>query len=164
MNSALFSRASDEWSTPRDLYASLDAEFGFTLDAAATTENTCSPTCLTRVENALLARWGLVPSHRAGPPVVWLNPPYSKVRLFMQKAAAEAARGCTVVCLVPSRTDTRWFHDYVWDVTTNAPRGARRSRRPHVEVRFLRGRLKFGDGTGSAPFPSMLVIFRPNRG
>ena len=67
-----------------------------------------------------------------------------------------AALGCTVVCLVPSRTDTRWFHDYVWDVTTNSPR-------PHVEVRFLRGRLKFGDGTGSAPFPSMLVIFRPHR-
>ena len=153
----LFSRASDEWTTPRDLYDALDAEFGFTLDAAATTENTCSRTFLTRAENALLSRWGLVPSHRAGSPVVWLNPPYSKVRLFIPKAAAEAASGCTVVCLVPSRTDTRWFHDYVWDVTTNAPR-------PHVEVRFFRGRLKFGDGTGSAPFPSLLIVFRPHAG
>ena len=155
-DAVLFSRASDEWTTPRDLYDALDAEFGFTLDAAATPENTCSPTCLTRAENALLSRWGLVPSHRAGPPVVWLNPPYSKVRLFIQKGQEEAVRGCTVVCLVPSRTDTRWFHDYVWDIATNSPR-------PHVEVRFLRGRLKFGDSTGSAPFPSMLVIFRPHR-
>ena len=155
MNNALFSRASDEWITPSDLYEALGAEFHFTLDAAATDENSMSRTFLTREQNSLLVRWGLVPCHRAGPPVVWLNPPYSKVRLFMQKAAAEAALGCTVVCLVPSRTDTRWFHDYVWDVTTNSPR-------PHVEVRFLRGRLKFSDGTGSAPFPSLLIVFRPS--
>ena len=151
----LFSRASDEWTTPPDLYDALGAEFKFTLDAAATDENSTSRTFLTLDQNSLMVRWGLVPCHRAGPPVVWLNPPYSKVRLFMQKAAAEAALGCTVVCLVPSRTDTRWFHDHVWDVTTHAPR-------PHVEIRFLCGRLKFGDGTGSAPFPSMLVIFRPH--
>ena len=82
----LFSRASDEWTTPRDLYDALDAEFGFTLDAAATTKNTCSPTCLTRAENALLSRWGLVPSHRAGPPVIWLNPPYSKAAVYPESA------------------------------------------------------------------------------
>jgi len=151
---ALFSRASDEWSTPLDLYASLDAEFHFTLDAAATAENARSPTFLTRDQDALLARWGLIPSHRTGRPVVWLNPPYSKIRLFMAKVAQEAARGCTVVCLLPSRTDTRWFHTYVWDAVSHRPQ-------PYVKVRFLRGRLKFGDGRGSAPFPSMLVIFRP---
>ena len=151
---SLFSRASDEWATPPDLYASLDAEFHFTLDAAATAENARSPTFLTRDQDALLARWGLIPSHRTGRPVVWLNPPYSKIRLFMAKVAQEAARGCTVVCLLPSRTDTRWFHTYVWDAVSHRPQ-------PYVKVRFLRGRLKFGDGRGSAPFPSMLVIFRP---
>jgi site-specific DNA-methyltransferase (adenine-specific) len=152
--SALFSRASDEWATPRDLYAALDAEFHFTLDAAATVENATSPTFLTRERNALLLRWSLMSSHRPGRPVIWLNPPYSKVRLFMAKATEEAARGCTVVCLVPSRTDTRWFHTHVWDAVSLRPQ-------PHVEIRFLRGRLKFGDGRGSAPFPSMIVIFRP---
>ena len=151
---ALFSRTSDEWSTPLDLYASLDAEFHFTLDAAATAENARSPTFLTRAENALLARWSLIPSHRVGRPIIWLNPPYSKIKLFIAKAAEEAARGCTVVCLAPSRTDTRWFHTYIWDAVSHRPQ-------PYVEVRFLRGRLKFGEGRGSAPFPSMLVIFRP---
>ena len=150
----LFSRTSDEWTTPRDLYDALDAEFSFSLDAAATADNACCPAFVTQAEDALQARWRRVPPQRIRPPVVWLNPPYSKVRLFIQKAQAEAADGCTVVCLVPSRTDTRWFHDYVWDAATHAFR-------PQVEVRFFRGRLKFGDGTGSAPFPSMLVIFRP---
>jgi|TARA_R110000751_G_scaffold201188_2_gene306005 phage N-6-adenine-methyltransferase len=152
--SALFSRASDEWSTPNDLYTALDDEFCFTLDAAATAENTKSPTFLDRDRDALKERWGLIPSHRSTPPSVWVNPPYSRVRHFMAKAVEEAARGCTVVCLVPSRTDTKWWHESVWDAATHQPR-------PGVEVRFLRGRVKFGDGKGSAPFPSAVIILRP---
>jgi phage N-6-adenine-methyltransferase len=152
--SALFSRASDEWSTPDDLYTALDEEFRFTLDAAATAANAKSPTFLDRDRDALKARWSLLPSHRPSPPSVWMNPPYSRIRYFMAKATEEAARGCTVVCLVPSRTDTKWWHESVWD--TDAHRT-----RPGVEVRFLRGRLKFGDGTGSAPFPSAVIILRP---
>jgi site-specific DNA-methyltransferase (adenine-specific) len=152
--SALYSRASDEWATPDDLYADLDAEFCFTLDAAATADNAKCATFYTRHEDALTQAWRLTPSHRAGRPAVWLNPPYSHVRLFMQKARQEAAGGCTVVCLVPSRTDTKWWHESVWDYTTHRPRFG-------VEVRFLRGRLKFGDGRGSAPFPSVVIILRP---
>lgn len=151
---ALYSRASDEWATPDDLYADLDAEFCFTMDVAATDDNAKCATFYTRQEDALTHSWRLTPSHRAGRPVMWLNPPYSQVRRFMHKARQEAAGGCTVVCLVPSRTDTRWWHESVWDIATHRPRCG-------VEVRFLRGRLKFGDGRGSAPFPSAVIILRP---
>jgi phage N-6-adenine-methyltransferase len=154
--SALWSRASDEWSTPDDLYAALDDEFHFTLDAAATADNAKSPTFLDRDRDALVAPWSLIPTHRSTLPSVWMNPPYSRVRRFMAKAAEEARRGCTVVCLVPSRTDTKWWHESVWDLAAHQPR-------PGVEIRFLRGRLKFGDGKGSAPFPSAVVVMRfPN--
>ena len=151
--SALWSRASDEWSTPDDLYAALDDEFHFTLDAAATADNAKSPTFLDRDRDALVAPWSLIPTHRSTLPSVWMNPPYSRVRRFMAKAAEEARRGCTVVCLVPSRTDTKWWHESVWDLVSHQPR-------PGVEIRFLRGRLKFGDGKGSAPFPSAVVVMR----
>ena len=79
----------------------------------------------------------------------WCNPPYSRCREFVAKAAQERERvGALTVMLLPSRTDTRWFHDHVWQ-------------KPGVEIRFIKGRLKFGDGKNSAPFPSMVVVFRP---
>src|SRR5262249_4101706 len=77
---------------------------------------------------------------------VFMNPPYGRqISRWVRKAHDSAARGATVVCLVPARTDTHWWHNYVID----------------GEVRFLKGRLKFGDSKNSAPFPSALVIFRP---
>jgi hypothetical protein len=88
---------------------------------------------------------------RAGP--VWLNPPYSRCREFVARAAEAARNGSTVVCLVPSRTDTRWW-DHVWDRDSHRPW-------PNVEVRFLKGRLKFGNSQNSAPFPSVVIVFRP---
>jgi hypothetical protein len=84
----------------------------------------------------------------------WMNPPYSQVDAFMGKAAAEAAAGATVVALVPSRTDTRWWHRYVWDATHHRWR-------PGVEVRFVAGRVKFGESKDNAPFPSAVIVFRP---
>ena len=155
MNSAvMFSKATDEWRTPQATFEALDAEFGFDLDVAATADN-----CL--VENyigpdrgrpdrldALSVGWGKV--------VCWMNPPYSQCRAFIAKAAQEARRGATVVALVPSRTDTRWWHEHVWDTEKNQPR-------PGVEVRFIKGRLKFGDSTNSAPFPSVVIVFRPTQ-
>jgi site-specific DNA-methyltransferase (adenine-specific) len=80
--------------------------------------------------------------------------PYSQCRAFIAKAALEATRGCTVVALVPARTDTKWWHAHVWDGAFHRPR-------PGVEVRFLPGRLKFSGSTNSAPFPSVVLIFRP---
>ena len=76
---------------------------------------------------------------------VFMNPPYSQCQEWMRKAYGSAQEGATVVCLVPSRTDTDWWHRY-------AMKG---------EIRLLRGRLKFGDATNSAPFPSAVVVFRP---
>lgn len=150
MNSALmFSKASDEWETPRTFFDELDAEFKFDLDAAASAENAkCGVWYGGAIDALALESWATVPSS------VWLNPPYSRCREFMEKAAWEAHKGCTVVCLVPARVDTRWWHACVWN-------GARRTWYDGVEVRFVKGRLKFGNGKNSAPFPSVLVVMRP---
>lgn len=150
----MFSKASDEWRTPEDLFTALHKEFDFDVDAAAVRENRLRATYFgpdradPDLQDALTAIW------RMWGQTFWLNPPYSKCREFIAKAAAEATNGCTTVCLVPSRTDTRWWHDYVWD------RDLHRAR-PDVEIRFLKGRLKFGgtSTTNSAPFPSAVVIF-----
>ncbi len=154
MNNALmFSKASDEWSTPQDFYDALNLEFQFDWDAAATSLNAkCGgydyfgpDHAVSDYRNALTAKW-----HGC---VYWLNPPYSKCREFIAKAAAERLRGATTVCLVPARTDTRWWHDYVWWTAFN-------DWRPGVEVRFIKGRLKFGGATAGAPFPSVVIVFR----
>jgi phage N-6-adenine-methyltransferase len=146
----MFSKASDEWSTPQGFYDALDAEFGFWLDAAASVLNHKCRDWWAEDDDALTTDWLFAGEGGA----VWLNPPYSKCRQFIAKAAQEARKGATVVCLVPSRTDTRWWHEHVWDACTN-------TYRPGVEVRFIKGRLKFGGSTNSAPFPSCVVIFRP---
>lgn len=145
----VFASNSDEWETPQSLFDALDAEFRFVVDAAATSQNAKCPTFF---GNALNGPWDIAAGHS-----VWLNLPYSQCRAFMAKAATEAAaHGCTVVCLVPSRTDTRWWHEHVWDTAQHRPRAG-------VEVRFLRGRLKFGSSTAGAPFPSVIVVFRGGR-
>lgn len=150
MNTAvIFGKATDEYETPQALFDALDVEFCFGLDAAATLENAKTPEFYDAESDALTRRW-------AGFGAVWLNPPYSKCRAFMTKAAHEARDGCTVVCLVPARTDTRWFHEWVWDREKHQPR-------PGVEVRFVKGRLKFGSSQNSAPFPSVVIVFRPVR-
>jgi len=153
INSLMFSRASDEWATPDDLYATLDAEFHFRLDAAATMYNwKCERYYGSGgvYNDALVEAWVDKDGQRCP---VWLNPPYSQCREFITKAASEVQNGGVVVCLVPSRTDTRWWHDYVWDRDRNAPR-------PGVEIRFIKGRLKFNGATNGAPFPSVIIIFR----
>ena len=147
----LFSKVSDEWSTPQATFDALNAEFGFDLDCAATRGNQKCPRWLGPggvSPNALVVSWGQETT-------CWLNPPYSRVRAFMAKTAEEVRRGCTVVVLVPSRTDTRWWHDHVWD-------HRRHTLRSGVAVRFLPGRLKFGGATNGAPFPSVVLIFRPS--
>jgi len=134
---ALFSSRSEEWATPPALFAKLDAEFGFSLDPCATPENAKCSSFYTRDDDGLSKPW-----HGS----VFMNPPYGDtIGLWMAKAWEEARRGALVVCLVPARVDTAWWHDY-------AARG---------EVRFLRGRLRFGGAVQSAPFPSAIVIFRP---
>jgi phage N-6-adenine-methyltransferase len=134
---ALFSSATDEWETPRFLFDGLDAEFGFDLDVSANHINAKCKRYFTRTEDGLRQKWE---------GVCWMNPPYGRdIERWMQKAFESASAGALVVCLVPVRTDTRWWHKF-------AMRG---------EIRYLRGRLRFGGSKNSAPFPSALVIFRP---
>jgi phage N-6-adenine-methyltransferase len=133
-----FSSASDEWATPPDFFAKCAEEFGsFDLDVCASAENYKAPRFFTKEHDGLTQDW------RGR---VWMNPPYGRtIATWMRKAYESAQAGALVVCLVPSRTDTAWWHDY-------AAKG---------EVRFIRGRLKFGGHHNSAPFPSALVIFHP---
>ena len=149
----MFGKATDEWATPQLFFDALDLEFRFGLDAAATEDNAKCTAFMDGDEDALREDW--FDQVQKGWSV-WLNPPYSRVREFITKAALEARKGATVVCLVPSRTDTRWWHSEVWDAEKHQPR-------PGVEIRFVKGRLKFGDGKNSAPFPSVVIIFRPVR-
>jgi len=156
---ALFSKASDEWRTPLELFTQLHREFGFHVDCAATPENALVDNYFIAAHDTLTTDWSQWGE------VFWLNPPYSQVKAFMAKAAAEAAKGCTVVCLVPARTDTQWWHQHVWDRSTHKPRTG-------VEVRLLMGRVAFRGADGQpmrdkrgrvvgAPFPSAVVVFRP---
>jgi phage N-6-adenine-methyltransferase len=129
--------ATDVWATPQWLFDALHKEFGFTLDPCSDGDNAKCKVFYTMRENGLLRDWGRE--------TVFMNPPYSLTDEWMRKAYGAALEGATVVCLVPARTDTAWWHQY-------AMKG---------EIRFLRGRLKFGDAENSAPFPNAIVVFRP---
>lgn len=132
-----FSSATDEWATPQPLFDRLDREFGFDLDVCALDSSAKCDRYFTPDDDGLLQNW-------AG--TCWMNPPYGgTISDWVDKAKASAEAGATVVCLVPARTDTAWW----W-------RTAR-----HGQIRFLKGRLKFGDATSGAPFPSAVVVFTP---
>ncbi len=136
----MFTSQSGEWETPQDLFDSLDAEFGFTLDACAVAGNAKCRVFYSPQQDGLQQAWR---------GVVWCNPPYGRqIGRWVRKGYESSRDSATVVLLLPARTDTAWFHDYIYG------RG---------EIRFLRGRVKFGNGgreRNSAPFPSMIVIFR----
>lgn len=137
----MFSSARDDWETPQDVFDRLDAEFHFTLDPCADDYNHKCKKYYTKEQDGLIQPWK--------GETVFCNPPYGReLKYWVSKAFSEANnRGTTVVMLIPSRTDTLWFHNYIYQ-------------KPMVEVRFIKGRLKFGGSKNSAPFPSMIVIFR----
>ena len=137
-NDVLFSSKTDNWATPPEVFKDLDNEFKFTLDPCASKENHKCDKYFTKEENGLLQDWG---GHR-----VYCNPPYGRtIGYWVEKAAKESRKeNTTVVMLLPARTDTKWFHKYIYGRAT---------------IRFIRGRLKFGGSKNSAPFPSMIVIF-----
>jgi phage N-6-adenine-methyltransferase len=144
---ALFSSTADEWETPQDFFDRLDAEFGFVLDVCATAKNAKCHFFYTPNADGLSRDWHYDIGHRGA---VWMNPPYGReIGKWVRKAYEESRRGATVVCLLPSRTDTKWWHTYV---------------EGKAEVRFIKGRLKFGGSKNSAPFPSVAVIYRPPGG
>lgn len=138
MNDVMFSSKSDEWSTPQDVFDNLDAEFHFNLDPCCTHENRKCENHYTKEDNGLKHSWG---GHS-----VFCNPPYSNIAEWVEKCYREGTKdNTTVVLLIPSRTDTKYFHNFIYN---------------RAEIRFVKGRLKFGGHSNSAPFPSMIVIFR----
>lgn len=151
MNNALmFSSKSDEWSTPQDLFDQLHAEFDFQIDLAASTENRKCDHWWAKDDDSLAQTW------HDGFQRGWLNPPYSRglCAKFIAKAADERRKGFLTVMLLPARTDTKAFHKFIYDAE-------KWQAREGVEIRLLPGRLKFGGAKAGAPFPSIIVVFRP---
>jgi phage N-6-adenine-methyltransferase len=136
INRGMYSHASEEWETPRDFFDALNADFHFTLDLCATPANAKCGRYFTKEDDALSQQW-------VG--VCWMNPPYGReIGRWLKKAYESAPYGATVVCLLPARTDTAWWHDYVLPYAT--------------AIQFVRGRLRFS-GKDPAPFPSVLIFF-----
>lgn len=140
----LFSKDSDEWETPDTLFEQLDSVWNFKLDVAATSENSKCIHFIDKDTDALKRNWLLFQEDLV---TCWMNPPYSMCKQFVAKANEEMLKGVTTIALLPARTDTKWFHEYIYN-------------KKGVVVRFLKGRLKFSDSKNSAPFPSMIVEFR----
>ena len=135
----MFSSKTDLWSTPNDFFDKLNDEFHFTLDPCSTHENAKCYKHFTEEENGLLQDWGNE--------VVFCNPPYGRqIKYWVKKAYEESQKDNTnIVMLIPALTDTIYFHEYIYH---------------KAEIRFIKGRLKFGNAKNSAPFPSMVVIFK----
>lgn len=146
MNRALLSSKDMNWCTPQDFFDTLNQEFHFALDAAATDKTAKCPLYFTPETDGLKSSWDV---HGA----VFCNPPYGReIGKWVRKAYEEAQKGTTIVLLIPARTDTSYFHEYIYG---------------KAELRFIRGRLRFTDSDGNpadpAPFPSMLVIYNGDK-
>lgn len=139
LNSGLFSSTTDQWATPQKFFDELNKEFNFNLDPCATKENAKCRKFFTEEDNGLLQDWS---GHR-----VFCNPPYGRaIAAWVKKCYEESQKPDTlVVMLIPARTDTSYFHEYIYN---------------KAEIRFIRGRLHFNESPQGAPFPSMVVVFR----
>ena len=139
MNDGMYSSDSSEWETPQAFYNKLDAEFKFTLDVCATAKTAKCKYYIDAEEDTFKVDWGNN--------ICFMNPPYGReIYYFIEKAYQESLKKATVVCLLPARTDTSWWHEFCMKAD---------------ETRFIRGRLKFSNSKNTAPFPSVIVIFRP---
>ena len=134
----MFSSETTSWSTPKDLFDRLDKEYNFTLDPCAAPVNAKCDKYFTIKDNGLIQDWD---GH-----TVFMNPPYGRqISKWVKKAFEESKKFDTkVVCLLPARTDTKWWHEYCMKAD---------------EIHFVKGRLKFGTAVNSAPFPSAIVVF-----
>ncbi len=136
LTKGLTSSLTDEWPTPDYVFNKLNQEFGFNLDVCATDLNHKCDRYFTKEIDGLKQEW-------TG--ICWMNPPYGRtIGQWVKKAVESARGGAIVVCLLPARTDTRWWTDYVLKAS---------------ELRFISGRIKFGDSKIGAPFPSVIAIF-----
>jgi|TARA_Y100000296_G_C5170608_1_gene257097 site-specific DNA-methyltransferase (adenine-specific) len=140
MNKGLFTSNKDDWETPQDLFDRLNEEFDFRLDVCANAKNAKCGGYFNKKDNGLNKSWWLIKGY------CWCNPPYGRqIIKWVEKAYMEnKLNGARIVMLLPARTDTRYFHDYIYG---------------KAEIRFIKGRLKFSDSKNSAPFPSMLVVY-----
>ena len=139
---ALMTSGRDDWETPDDLFDELNKEFNFFVDICASDDNKkCDHFIDKETDSLSIPSWGSCP----GP--IWCNPPYGRdIGLWVERCYQESQRGNTVVLLIPARTDTKWFHEFVYN---------------KAEIRFIKGRLTFKGAKHNAPFPSMIVVFRP---
>ena len=137
MDEVMFSSKKDDWGTPWELYNELDEEFSFDIDVCADADNAKHPVYYSKYYDAFKHEW-----HGT----CWMNPPYGrKIGRWVQKAYEESLTGrCRVVALLPARTDTKWFHEFIYG---------------KAEIRFLKGRVKFQGAKHGAPFPSMICVF-----
>jgi len=148
------SSKTDEWATPQATFNELHQKYNFALDVCALQSSAKANlwygpdhTDLTK-RNGLEQDW----TSDAGGYAVWMNPPYGKtISEWMHKAVVEADKGSTIVCLIPARTDTAWFQDTVLKLQKEG----------RADITFVRGRLKFGTATNSAPFPSIIATLYP---
>lgn len=143
LNKSLFSSEKEDWETPQWLFDLCNDVFHFKLDAAASRENAKLPNYFSTLMDGLA--WDWTSSN-------WCNPPYGRTVTgkFVRHAAEQAFDfDKSSVLLLPARTDVRWFHDYIYEKSAT--------------VKFIQGRLKFGNSESSAPFPSMLVAFGPEQ-
>ena len=137
INKGLFSSNTEMWATPQAFFDELDKEFHFDLDPCALPTNAKCAKFFTPEDDGLAQDWSGY--------TVFCNPPYGrKIAAWVKKCHDEAQKGTKVVMLIPARTDTSYFHDYIYH---------------KAEIRFIRGRLKFGNAQQGAPFPSMIVIY-----
>lgn len=135
----MFSSKNDQWATPQEFFDKLNSEFCFDLDVCALPENAKCKEFYTPDIDGLTQPWN---------GRVWCNPPYGRnIGQWVKRAFLASSTGYAelVVMLLPARTDTRWFREYIYN---------------KAEIRFVKGRLKFGGSKNSAPFPSMVVVFR----
>lgn len=136
----LFSSKNMKFETPQNLFDLLNKEFNFNLDVCAEDSTAKCKKYFTEKEDALIQDWN---------GVCYMNPPYGrKIGKWLEKAYKQSLKGNIIVCLIPSRTCTKYWHDYVMKSS---------------EIRFIKGRLKFGDCKENAPFPSCIVIFDKNK-
>lgn len=130
----------DKWATPDKIYLPLHLEFGFNLDPCCEIHTAKCDYYFTEKENGLIQDWG---KH-----VVFVNPPYSRgnIDLWMKKCYEASLLGAVVVALIPVSTSSKWFHNYVWG---------------KAEIRYYKGRIRFNGAPFTAPFSSMLAIYKP---
>ncbi|MCC6117631.1 phage N-6-adenine-methyltransferase [Lactiplantibacillus plantarum] len=144
INQGLFTSNKEDWETPSDFFNDLNKKYHFKWDLAASDDNAKCSNYFTHDDNSLEQNWGGLDGN------LFINPPYGReLKLWVEKASKTHLKsGQYLVMLIPSRTDTSYWHDYIFN---------------HAEIEFLRGRLKFevgGISGDSAPFPSALVIYK----